>query len=97
MLLEVFMKTRHAAALALLGWWAIFPPLVGGRCQLNAPVSQWDKNGPYDTADQCKSSMVIDRLPSAIAKTANGDAEKIRRIKAERCVATDDPRLKETK
>jgi hypothetical protein len=88
------MKLRHAAALALVGWWVMFPPLVGGRCQVNAPLSQWDKSGPFDTADQCKSAMAIDQLPSAIAKTTNGDAESIKRIKAEQCVSTDDPRLK---
>src|SRR5271155_5503786 len=42
------MNLRHAAALALVGWYLMVPPVVceKGKCtaELNAPFSQWHRS-----------------------------------------------------
>lgn len=45
------MKTCHAAALALLGWY-LMVPLVGGDA--SAPLSQWRTIDSFDTAQECR-------------------------------------------
>jgi hypothetical protein len=88
-------KPRHAAALALVGWYLMTPP----PDNVNAPISQWDVGASYDSADQCTRDL------NAILSTALARGTK--RIKAglpvlnddperrAQCIATDDPRLKE--
>ncbi len=59
------MKLSHAAALALLGWYLILPPLVQGpvtdrRCQQGvgpneaASMSHWVIKTGFDTAKECE-------------------------------------------
>jgi len=98
------MKLRHAAALALVGWYLMLPPTAKGKLNLRAPLSEWEMGIPYDQADQCLA---------AIREIANGprpfvpvDADakerqrlheldqRIERIAHAQCIATDDPRLK---
>jgi hypothetical protein len=54
------MKPRHAAALALVGWYLMLPPVVGGKhhwhLDLSAPLSQWHSVARYDTATQCTNA-----------------------------------------
>lgn len=52
------MNLRHAAALALVGWYFIVPPFQGSnpessRADVNAPLSQWQIWSGYDSAKQC--------------------------------------------
>jgi len=42
-------KPRHAAALALVGWYLMAPPIrPGGGVDLKAPMSQWDQDDDFD-------------------------------------------------
>ena len=50
------MKPRHAAALALVGWYLMVPPLFKKGIDLNAPPSQWEHRQAFDTADRCEST-----------------------------------------
>ena len=56
------MKPRHAAALALVGWYLMLPPLTenppphaaeNALVDTQAPLSQWDSDGSFDSAIQC--------------------------------------------
>jgi hypothetical protein len=56
------MNLRHAAALALTGWYLIVPPPVGTRegaitPDIKAPISQWVQMGQYDNADDCATAQ----------------------------------------
>ncbi len=92
------MKLRHAAALALVGWYLMVPPVElspsGERAfNFNAPLSQWYRWDFYGTAGECwyvdrdlflrsENALRIDPLNDA----ANAYLEA-------QCVASDDPRL----
>jgi hypothetical protein len=53
------MKPRHAAALALVGWYLIFPPQKSdGWSDYNAPLRKWIVSGyPYDNAQSCQDHL----------------------------------------
>jgi hypothetical protein len=50
------MNLRHAAALALVGWYLMVPqPDAPGRApNVNAPLSQWNQMGAFDSASNCE-------------------------------------------
>jgi len=51
------MKSRHAAALALVGWYLMIPPMgLHVEVEYNAPLSQWDMMGSFDSADECEKA-----------------------------------------
>jgi len=50
------MLIRHAAALALVGWYLMVPPLFKQGINSNAPLSDWDQKGAFDTADKCEEA-----------------------------------------
>ncbi len=62
------MKSRHAVALALVGWYLMIPPYptpsywqqirgLEGCPDRNTPLSQWTIQGVFDTAEQCKNEL----------------------------------------
>ena len=53
------MNLRHAAALALMGWYLTVPPTVGPyrRLDLRVPVSQWKVVQRFDTATTCEGYL----------------------------------------
>jgi hypothetical protein len=99
------MKPRHAAALALVGWYLMVPPLRSDqKLDASAPLSKWTIviRGSFDSARQCDERHMKDvggvdeflrshlhSIPQA------ADQESIDAVAAEKCIATDDPRLKE--
>ncbi len=50
------MKLRHAAALALVGWYLMMPPLKGKSVVADAPLSAWKIVDRFDTAADCENS-----------------------------------------
>jgi hypothetical protein len=50
------MKFHHAAALALVGWYLLFPILDPKSWKpIQLPLSKWDHKGSYDVlANVCK-------------------------------------------
>ena len=84
------MKIGHAAALALVGWYLVTPPWQKGKNaveeKLDAPLSKWIQSHAFDSAAECEA------LREQVIK-AQKDAGIS--VTAERCVASDDPRLKE--
>jgi hypothetical protein len=90
-------KLRHAAALALVGWYLMAaPPMLnkGGSSgpDLGAPLSKWTIEESFDTAKECEAAdeklktRFLDARPQTLAgiEWAQGIS----------CIATDDPRLK---
>src|SRR5258708_33138358 len=59
------MKPRHAAALAVVGWYLMEPPMLGGnppiyeppRPDLSAPLERWIVDDTFDTASQCRAAL----------------------------------------
>jgi hypothetical protein len=90
------MKLRHAAALALVGWYLMLPPfsLSPSRkivADLRKPLSQWVSFGNYDTAVDCNKE--IDAMDQRAINWAREHGTKLDLAHAQ-CIATDDPRLK---
>lgn len=88
------MKPRHAAAIALVGWYLMMPPT--GRDypmgNLDAPLSQWLKRPTtYRDKDECEH--VLDRHRRLT--NARNKQIAVNFYKLARCISADDPRLKE--
>ncbi len=45
------MTLRHAAALALVGWYLMYPPTP------NRPLSQWEILNIFDSATECRKAL----------------------------------------
>jgi hypothetical protein len=54
------MKLRHAAALAVLSWWLVLPPMTADRSQVmpNVPLVEWPVFGKYHSATDCEKHKV---------------------------------------
>jgi len=83
------MKARHAAALALVGWYLMCPPLCSsswnkdqmsscsrGEFNYEAPLDRWFESGEFNSLRKSEISAA-EKSAKAICK----------------CVSTDDPRL----
>ena len=91
------MRLRHAAAVALVGWYLMVPPVVGqgsGRNVWNhAPLRKWERAATFDSEEVCNQRLRASR-------TVKGPFENFTQaLVAEqfshgRCVRSDDPRLK---
>ena len=88
------MKPRHAAALALVGWYLIGPPLKAGKPSVvdwNAPVSKWLPISFFDTETDCQNT-----IEAVKARTE----EQARQTQAKPppnrflCLGDNDPRMK---
>jgi hypothetical protein len=82
------MTPRHAAALALVGWYLMMPP--PGRNALfdsSVPLAKWKILGSFDKAEDCETAYT-----HLTEKHRKSEAVKSW-VQAEVCVATDDPRL----
>jgi hypothetical protein len=51
------MKSHHAAALALVGWYLMLPPMVDGHTDTSAPLNSWRMTGSYDAAIDCRKEL----------------------------------------
>lgn len=67
------MNLRHAAALALVGWYLIMPPVVGvpPKALPDATFDQWHTMDVFDSIAECKNDM--GKLRSFTAKTLQID------------------------
>jgi hypothetical protein len=92
------MNLRHAAALALVGWYLMYPPLRCvdktrrdmGLCDMaldpDVPFSEWNRYGKrYATLEQCNEEMErIRHIPT--------DGGHMRENDAMRCTSSDELR-----
>ncbi len=98
----VKVKLRHAAALALTGWYLMVPPMPYDHqthemdVDLSTPVSEWTLLGSFDTANDCKKRVdeLIQQGGEAVDRHAKGAEQRLNDLTSAACIATDDPRLK---
>lgn len=93
------MTVRHAAALALAGWYLMVPPYSSGRTGIrfdfDAPLINWQLARSFDSAEDCEAF----KLEALKVSTEQG-IKRSRKITTSvwsvgDCIASDDPRLKE--
>jgi hypothetical protein len=54
------MKVCHAAALVLVGWYLILPPVGSdGRIKKDAPLSLWYVFSNFETKKQCENARQV--------------------------------------
>ncbi len=87
------MNARQAAALVLVGWFLILPPVSRDypMGNVDAPLTQWKKRPTtYRDKDECEH--VRDRY----GRVLNGKNRQlaVRYYKQSQCISADDPRLK---
>ena len=91
------MTLRHAAAFALVGWYLLVPPHLFAATP--PPPSEWPVYEVYDSAERCEER----RLAISGGMLEDAPADFVERFgnafmyvfEQARCIATDDPRLKE--
>ena len=94
---------RHAAVLVLTSWYLLAPPLTSSdkeleRIAISAPLSYWVPYKEFDSMTACHTMELHFKMLAA-QHLAKNDSEEARasafRARNVRCVASDDPRLKE--
>ena len=94
------MKSWHAAALALVGWYLLAPPFdQNHKSLLELPLSQWHQWRSFDTATDCETyrKATIDNAQNGSYDSVTGADGRplfIEGMDHSLCIATDDPRLK---
>ncbi len=97
------MKPRHAAALVLVGWYLMVPPLyrTGAKWKpdLNAAISEWQLVDSYDSADACKQGLTnrLQVMQQGAFANPSRRADAIFQLQTGQCSATDDPRLRDAR
>ena len=105
------MNLRHAAALALVGWYLMFPPPAMNTkdsvVDVDAPVGKWTIWASYDAVKDCeaersKKQQEFLRLFQEALRSEKDPRNPSPRMLSifltgnmMACIATDDPRLKE--
>jgi hypothetical protein len=81
------MKLRHAAALALVGWYLMLPPAnPNGEPDESTPMTRWTRVGDFKSSRECEGRKF--RLHRLDEKTNPRQDEF---ILSAICVAPDDP------
>lgn len=84
------MRFRHAASLALVGWYLMLPPVKDTpQAARQAPLREWTIIGSFDTATQCHQRKV--EVERTLSKSDAPDFKG--RVLNTLCIATDDARL----
>ena len=94
-------KFRHAASLALVGWYLMIPPhLQTSSLQVDrdAPISRWKHYRSFDSATECEATLERLRRDVRKIRTDNPattlDSEAAQEMMG-KCIASDDSRLRE--
>ena len=83
------MNLRHAAALALVGWYLMTPMpeldpgthLPDGKPNMRAPLRYWTNQGSFDSAKECKAELESDiklhiQVAAQIRKEHRGEQQE---------------------
>ncbi len=93
------MKFRHAAALALVGWYLMVPPLsrtVPFEVDGQAPLREWAVTQAFDKAKDCEDyrfQAQEKRRKEAVIPSTNIHQTFAVAIMSAQCIETTDPRL----
>ncbi len=86
------MKFCHAAALALVGWYLMQPPMLSsGGEDHSASLAKWAIIGSFDAAKECEAYR--DRHIKAFLPFIGQNDKKREVLLDSTCIATEDPRL----
>ncbi len=87
------MNLRHAAALALVGWYLMVPP----PDHPDAPLALWTHPLRYDTAEECEANRkrILENAKHGPLPLSFNREREVELASLRKCIATDDPRLKE--
>jgi hypothetical protein len=93
------MNLRHAAALALVGWYLMVPPRASDHRTFifDAPLREWSTiMGSYDSAKECANDRTaqLNFWTNDAAKGLPYRAATLDSLEHPVCIASDDPRLK---
>src|SRR5208282_4041489 len=96
---KVELKPCHAAALALVGWYLMIPPARGAPTEIlySAALSEFEIGRLYDSKLECKNhlkEMTKNSEHDLQQCTNNGCEITTEQFAYGRCMASDDPRLK---
>jgi hypothetical protein len=87
------MSLRHAAALALVGWYLMVPPLNSPSDPIaHVPLSKWTVQERFDSKLDCQLGH-FRTIDTAQKQNAN-DYPFLLTIAEAECIEGDDPRLK---
>jgi len=90
------MKLRNTAALAIVGWYLVTPSsTLPPNVAYKEPLRNWQIVRGFDTADDCEDFLSTFFDQSREKQALNMLEPAYRDYMFARCVATDDPRLKE--
>jgi hypothetical protein len=90
------MKLRHAAALALVGWYLMIPSsTLPPGVAYKEPLRKWQIVRGFDTANDCDDFLSTFFESSQQKQALNILEPAYRDYMFAECIATDDPRLKE--
>ncbi len=99
------MKLRHAATLALTGWYLMVPTSYGDhslRYERELPLSRWTAFESFNSADDCEITMAgairntaKDRIEHQDDPNNGTPAQRLAFLYTQaQCIETDDPRLR---
>ena len=90
------MNLRHAAALALVGWYLMVPPQQSFKDHkyYEAPLVEWTHKATFDAEFECKQEISKGCHHYEHIEGYYGMLGLEGPLCRARCVATDDPRLK---
>jgi len=96
------MRPSHAAALALVIWYLMVPPLVNApyKVDTEAPLASWKTFQTFDTAEEC--NKYLSSVQARYENTASAPLGSIKKgtralalhMTFAKCVSSDDPALK---
>jgi hypothetical protein len=96
------MNPRHAAALALVGWYLMVPPQTPGggphTVLFHAPLSKWKVGEGNETKAACEKSRresIADEKHITDVCEVGSCAVTVVQYAHGHCMADDDPRLKD--
>jgi hypothetical protein len=102
------MNVRHAAALALVGWYLMLPPLPQGKTAIDtsAPIGTWLILSSHDSAEGCEHAKAeaLQKYSESTVRKVGVTAPTQTEVYHEpivgmhaplfaTCIGTDDPRL----
>jgi hypothetical protein len=103
------MNLRHLAALALVGWYLLMPPMGTIKTtepltwRTDAPLAEWQISQSFDKSDDCEKARkaYINNPDNSIVVPADMDKFDAQTSHLNQqvarlmaqCIATDDPRL----
>jgi hypothetical protein len=87
---KVELTLRHAAALALVGWYLLVPPYQavghGWVVSYDSPMSEWKVSGTFQSFDECHAKWISDAV-SRLSAFQNRPRKQWQRADYEKYVA----------